>query len=106
MKLFYFPGACSLAPHIVLREAEVPFTLVRVDPSSQKTEHGADYRTINPKGSVPLLELDNGERLTEVPVITQYIADQAGREDLMPAAGSMARTRVNRVAELHHVGTA
>lgn len=94
MKLYYSPGACSLAPHIVLREAGIPFTLERVDTGSHKTAQGADFYTINPKGYVPLLELDDGQRLSEGPVIAQYIADHAGRTDLMPAAGSMARYRV------------
>lgn len=94
MKLYYSPGACSLAPHIVLREAGVPFTLERVDTGTHKTAHDVDFFTINPKGYVPLLELDDGQRLSEGPVIAQYIADQAGCTDLMPAAGSMARYRV------------
>lgn len=94
MKLYYSPGACSLAPHILLCEAELPHALVKVDTASHRTEDGIDFYTINPKGYVPVLELDNGERLTEGPVIAQLIADRAGREDLMPTAGSMARYRV------------
>jgi len=94
MKLFYSPGACSMAPHIVLREAQLAFDLERVDLGAHKTQHDADYYGINPKGYVPLLELDNGERLSEGPVICQYIADKAGNTALMPAAGSMARYRV------------
>jgi glutathione S-transferase len=94
MKLYYAPGACSLAPHIVLRETELPFSAEKVDTKTHKTEHGVDYYTINPKGYVPLLELDSGERLTEGPVIAQYIGDKAGRQDLMPAPGSIARYRV------------
>jgi glutathione S-transferase len=94
MKLYYSPGACSLAPHIVLREALLPFSLGKVDTKTHKTEHGIDYYTINPKGYVPLLELDSGERLSEGPIIAQYICDEAGRQDLMPAAGSIARYRV------------
>lgn len=94
MKLYYSPGACSLAPHIVLREAQLAFTLERVDLKSHKTEHGADYTAITSKGSVPLLELDNGEVLSEGPIITQYISDQAANTDLMPAAGTLARYRV------------
>ncbi|HEY2928700.1 glutathione transferase GstA [Piscinibacter sp.] len=94
MKLFYAPGACSLAPHIVLREAQLPFQLERVNTSTHKTQHDADYYAINPKGYVPLLELDNGERLSEGPVISQYISDQAGNHDLMPAAGTTKRYRV------------
>jgi glutathione S-transferase len=94
MKLYYASGACSLAPHIILREAQLPFSVEKVDTKTHKTEHGVDYYTINPKGYVPLLELDSGERLTEGPIIAQYICDKAGRQDLMPAAGSMARYRV------------
>ncbi|MDB5869418.1 MAG: glutathione transferase GstA [Polaromonas sp.] len=94
MKLFFSPGACSLGPHIVLREAGLAFTLEKVDTSTHKTEHGLDYYSVNPKGAVPLLELDGGERLSEGPVIAQYIADKAGRADLLPAAGSMDRYRV------------
>jgi glutathione S-transferase len=94
MKLFFSPGACSLAPHIVLREAALPFTLERVDTAKHLTEHGADYYTVNPKGQVPLLELDDGQRLSEGPVIVQYIADRAARRDLMPEPGTLARYRV------------
>ena len=94
MKLYFSPGACSLAPHIVLRETAQAFTLERVDTGKHLTEHGADYYTVNPKGQVPLLELDDGERLSEGPVIVQYIADRAGRRDLMPEPGTLARLRV------------
>ncbi|MBS7664304.1 glutathione transferase GstA [Pseudomonas lalucatii] len=94
MKLFYSPGACSLAVHIVLREIGQAFSLERVDLASHKTEHGDDYYRLNPKGYVPLLELDDGFYLSEGPVINQYLCDRAGRVDLMPAPGSMARYRV------------
>ncbi len=94
MKLYYSPGACSLAPHIVLREAGARFSLERVDLATHKFGAGADYYTINPKGGVPVLELDNGERLTEGPIIAQYIADQAGNTQLIPAAGTPQRYRV------------
>lgn len=94
MKLYYSPGACSLAPHIVLREAKATFQAERVDLRAHKTESGADYYQINPKGSVPLLEIDGGERLSEGPVICQYIADKTGAVELMPAAGTIARYRV------------
>ena len=76
MKLYYSPGACSLAPHIALHEIGVPFTTAKVDLHTHKLADGTDYYTINPKGYVPLLELDDGERLTEVAVILQYIADR------------------------------
>lgn len=111
MKLYFSPGACSLACHIVLREAGVPFTLQKVDTGKHTiAEGGADYYTINPKGQVPLLELDDGERLTEGPVIAQYIADRTPGKALMPAAGSMARYRVMEwqnyiTSELHKTFT-
>ena len=94
MKLYFSPGACSLAPHILLRETKLSFTPERVDLAAHKTPAGEDYYAINPKGSVPVLELDDGERLTEGPVIAQWICDRAQRADLMPAAGSLARYRV------------
>lgn len=94
MKLYYSPGACSLAPHIVLRETNTPFELVRVDIAAHTYDAGRDFYAVNPKGYVPVLELDDGQRLTEGPVIAQYIADRARREDLMPAAGTLARYRV------------
>jgi len=94
MKLYYSRGACSLAPHILLRETGLAFTLERMDSATHRTEHDVDYYTINPKGYVPLLELDSGERLSEGPVICQYICDVARRTDLMPAAGTLPRYRV------------
>lgn len=106
MKLYYAKGACSLAPHIVLRETQQPFELVRVDTKTHTLESGADYYAINPKGAVPLLELDSGECLTEGAVIVRYLCDTAGREDLMPAPRTLARCRVEEWqnyigAELH-----
>ncbi len=94
MKLYFSPAACSLVPHIVLREAGVPFTLEKVDTAKHLTQAGTDYHAINPKGQVPLLQLDDGQLLSEGPVIVQYIADQAGATTLMPAAGSIERYRV------------
>src|SRR5262245_52302634 len=94
MKLYYAPGACSLAPHIVLRETGANFSLERVDLKTHKLGNGTDYYTINPKGAVPLLELQGGERLSEGPVICQYIADQAGNTKILPAAGTLPRYRV------------
>jgi glutathione S-transferase len=94
MKLYYSPAACSLAIHILLREIGQPFDLVKVDTKSHKTADGGDYYAVNPKGYVPLLELEDGTRLTEGPVIARYLCDTAKREDLMPAAGTMARYRV------------
>ncbi len=94
MKLFYSPGACSLASHIVLRETKLAFSLEKVDTATHRTEHGTDYYSINPKGQVPVLELENGERLSEGPIVAQYIAEQAARVDLIPPARSLARYRV------------
>lgn len=91
MKLYYSPGACSLAPHIVLREAGYAFDLEKVDIPNKKTASGADYWQINPKGYVPALQLDDGEVLSEVGVICQYLADQKPAAGLAPAAGTMAR---------------
>lgn len=94
MKLYYSTGACSLSPHIVLREAGLPFELVLASTKTHQLADGTDYYTINPKGYVPLLELDNGERLTEGPAIVQYIADQVPAKNLAPANGTMARYRL------------
>ncbi|TDP72462.1 glutathione transferase GstA [Roseateles toxinivorans] len=94
MKLYYSTGACSLSPNIVLREAGLPFDLVLASTKTHKLQDGTDYYTINSKGYVPLLELDNGERLSEGPVILQYVADQAPAKNLAPAAGTMARYRL------------
>lgn len=94
MKLYYAPAACSLAPHIVLREAGLPFALEKVDTARQATAAGEDFHEVNAKGQVPVLELEDGTRLTEGPVIAQFIADLAKATSLMPAAGSLARYRV------------
>ncbi|MGL5011057.1 MAG: glutathione transferase GstA [Paracoccaceae bacterium] len=106
MKLYYMPGACSLASHIVLREVGADFTLDKVDTVAMRTQAGADYARINPKGKVPVLQTDDGNTLTEGPAILQYIADSAGYETLAPAAGTMARARMTEVlnftaTELH-----
>jgi len=93
-KLYYSPGACSLSPHIALREAGLPFDLVMASTKTKKLADGTDYNSINSKGYVPLLELDDGQRLSEGPVIVQYIADQAPASQLAPAAGTMARYRL------------
>ena len=93
-KLYYSPGACSLSPHIALREAGLPFDLVLASTKTKKLADGTDFYTINPKGSVPVLELADGQRLTEGPAIVQYIADQAPSSQLAPAAGTMARYRL------------
>jgi glutathione S-transferase len=94
MKLYYSPGACSLSPHIVLRESGLPFTLVLASTKTHQLDDGSDYYAINPKGYVPLLELDDGQRLTEGPAIVQYIADQVPAKNLAPPAGTMARYRL------------
>jgi glutathione S-transferase len=94
MKLFYSPGACSLSPHIVLRETGLPHELVRVDLRAKKTADGGDYWAINPAGSVPTLQLDSGETLTEGPAIVQYLGDLAPQSGIVPAAGTMARYRL------------
>ncbi|NRF69360.1 glutathione transferase GstA [Aquincola sp. S2] len=94
MKLYYSPGACSLSPHIVLREAGLPFEPVLASTKTHQLADGTDYYTINPKGYVPLLELDDGQRLSEGPAIVQYIADQVPAKGLAPAAGTMARYRL------------
>jgi glutathione S-transferase len=94
MKLYYSPGACSLNPHILLREAGLKFDLVKVDLRAHKTDKGADFYGINPKGYVPALELDNGELLTENPAIAQYIADQKPDMKLAPANGTLERYRL------------
>jgi len=106
MKLYYGPGACSLSPHIVLRELSLPFELEKVDTRAGKTERGTDYRTVNPKGAVPTLELDDGQRLTEGPAIVQYLADRRPEAGLAPAAGTMERYRLQEwlnyvTSELH-----
>ena len=94
MKLYYSTGACSLSPHIVLRESGLPFEAVLASTKTHQLADGTDYYTINPKGYVPLLELDNGERLAEGPAIVQYIADQVPAKKLAPPNGTMARSRV------------
>ena len=91
MKLYYAPGACSMAPHIVARETGVIPELIKVDIPSKKTADGGDYWAINPKGYVPALQLDSGEVLTEVGVIIQYLADQKPESGLAAKPGSMER---------------
>lgn len=93
MKLFYTPGACSLSPHIVLCELGLPHELVKVDLATQKTEDGREFASINPKGYIPALLLDNGELLTEGPAIVQYLGDLQPAAGLMPE-GALLRARV------------
>jgi glutathione S-transferase len=94
MKLYYMPGACSMSPHIVLREAGFEFELEKVDYPTKKTERGADFNAINPKGYVPTLVLDNGEVLTEGAAIVQYLADQKPELKLAPPWGSPERYKL------------
>lgn len=94
MKLYFSPGACALAPHIVLHEAGLVAELAKVNLSRHLTADGTDFYSVNPKGQVPTLVLDDGAMLTEGPVIAQYLADLAGATTLLPAAGSLARYRV------------
>ncbi|MGZ5155159.1 MAG: glutathione transferase GstA [Caldimonas sp.] len=106
MKLYYSPGACSLSPHIVLHESGLAFEPVLASTKTHKLQDGTDYYTINSKGYVPLLELDDGTRLSEGPVIVQYIADQVPAKKLAPAAGTMERYRLQEwlnfiTSELH-----
>ncbi|MGH8670191.1 MAG: glutathione transferase GstA [Burkholderiales bacterium] len=94
MKLYYSPGACSLSPHIVARELGIALQLQKVNTKDKTMEGGGDYWQVNAKGYVPLLELDNGERLTEGPAIVQYLADQKPEAGLAPKAGSFERYRL------------
>lgn len=102
MKLYYSPGTCSLSPHIVAREAGLDLQLVRVDLATHKTEHGDDYYAINPRGYVPLLELADGTRLREGPVIVQFLADQVPDRKLVPS-DRMERLRLQEW--LTYIGT-
>jgi glutathione S-transferase len=106
MKLYYSPAACSLSPHIVLHEAGLKFDPVLVSLESHKLKDGSDYYPHNPLGYVPLLELDDGTRLTEGPAIVQYIADQVPDKKLAPPNGSLARYQLQSMlnfitSELH-----
>ena len=108
MKLYYAPGACSMAPHIILRELGKKFDIEKVDLGAKKTESGADFLKANSKGYVPTLEIKKGENLTEVAIILQYLADKAKATKLLPKAGTMARYRamesLNFVASELHKG--
>jgi len=94
MKLYYAPYACSLAVHIVAIEAEVPLELLKVDLEHGRLEDGRDFRQINPRGYVPLLELDDGERLTETAILVEVIADAGANRDLIPYPGTRERVRI------------
>ncbi|HAT1621956.1 TPA: glutathione transferase GstA [Raoultella planticola] len=110
MKLYYAPDTCSLSPHIVLRELELEFELVKVNNSSKLTADGRDFRTINPKGYVAALELDDGQILTEGPAIVQYLADLKPEQGLAPCANSWDRVRLqewlNFITSEIHAGSA
>lgn len=106
MKLYYSPSACSLSPHIVANELGLAIELVKVDVVAKRTEHGEDFLAINPKGLVPVLQLDDGTVLTEGPAVVQYLADLKPEAQLAPASGSMARYRLQEMlgyinSELH-----
>lgn len=106
MKLYYSPGACSLSPHIVLNEAGLPFEKIKADTKTKVLPDGSDYRSVNPLGYVPLLELDDGTRITEGPAIVQYIADQVPAKKLAPPNGTMERVNLQSwlnfvTSELH-----
>ena len=103
MKLFSKAGACSLSPHIILRECGLDFTQVNVDLAAKKTERGEDYLQINPKGQVPALELDDGTLLTEGPAIVQYLADLKPDRQLLAPSGSL--TRYQTLAWLNYIAT-
>ena len=103
MKLYYSPGACSLSPHITLHESGLKFEHVLAPTKTHKLADGTDYYTINPLGYVPLLELDDGTRLSEGPAIVQYIADQVPEKNLAPANGTVARAQLQ--GWLNFIGT-
>ncbi|EUB71293.1 Glutathione S-transferase domain-containing protein [Pseudomonas sp. GM41(2012)] len=94
MKLYYAPHACSLAPHIVLRELDLPFELIRVDNTTKRTANGEDFLAINPKGYVAALQLDNEHVLTEGPAILQYLAELRPEANLVPVSGTFERVRL------------
>ena len=106
MELYYSPAACSLSPHIALLEAGLPFDLKKVDLGTKKIDGGGDFLSVNGKGSVPALRLNNGQVLTEGPAIVQYIADQKPDSGLAPKAGSAERYKLQEwlnfiTSELH-----
>src|SRR5688572_15190835 len=103
LTLYYTPGACSLSPHVALREAGLAFDLVKVDLAAKKLEGGADFFAINPKGYVPALRLEDGQVLTEGAIIVQYVADRNPDAKLAPKAGSHARLRLQEW--LHFIAT-
>ena len=103
MKLYYSPGACSLSPHIALKESGLAFEAIAAPTKTHKLNDGTDYYTINPLGYVPLLVLDDGRQLHEGPAIVQYIADQVPTKQLAPANGTYARYKLQEW--LNFIGT-
>jgi glutathione S-transferase len=106
MKLYYAPSACSLSPHIISNELNLPMEFIRIDTKTKKTENGEDFFKISPKGYVPALVLDDGTLLTEGPVIVQYLAESANNTELLPEARSMGRYKAMEIlnfitSELH-----
>lgn len=109
MKLYYSKGACSLSPHIIACEAELPIELIEVDLATKRTKTGEDFLSINPNGYVPVLVLDDGNRLTEGPAIVQYLADQAPGKHLVPSVGTFERYQLQQwlnfiATEIHKGG--
>ena len=109
MKLYFSPGACSLSPHIAMREAGMTFDIEKVDLKAKKTASGEDYLSVNPKGYVPTLKLDDGQVMTEAAAIVQYIADKKPDSKLAPANGTPERFKLqewlNFLATEVHKGT-
>jgi glutathione S-transferase len=101
--LYYTPGACSISPHIALRESGLPFDLSKVDLRAKKLADGSDYLAVSPKGYVPLLKLPDGQILAEGAIMVQYIADQVPEKKLAPRYGTMERYRLNEM--LHFIAT-
>lgn len=106
MRLYFAPGACSMSPHIVLRELGLQFEAVKVDLGTKRTADGKDFNAINPKGYVPALQLDDGRVLTEGPAIVQYLADRKPEAKLAPANGTLERYKLQEwlnfiATELH-----
>jgi glutathione S-transferase len=106
IKLYFSPGACSLSPHIALREAGLPFELEQVNLQEKTLKGGASFLAVNPKGYVPALRLDDGQLITEGAIIVQYIADKRPEAKLAPAAGTIERVRLQEwlhftATELH-----